>query len=86
MKANALRVPTADGKRFKIDPQRMLYSLQSSTTPRRPISRWCSGGLGQHRESDAARAPEAIDWAGLTAADVVSQLDASRPRGEGWTH
>jgi hypothetical protein len=76
----------ADAKRFKIDPQRLLYSLQwkhNCTPPDFHLSlvqdlpeQWVSAAdlvlLGELRR----RAPEAIDWAGLTEAGVVAELDA----------
>jgi hypothetical protein len=78
--------PTGEGKRFKIDPRRLLYSLQwlhNGTPPDLHLAfvqdlpeQWIGAAnlvlLGALRR----RAPEAIDWAGFTAAGVVAQLDA----------
>jgi hypothetical protein len=76
----------ADGKKFKIDPQRLLYSPQwkhNGTPPDFHLSlvqhhpeQWINTAnltlLGALRR----RAPEAIDWEQLTAAGIISQLDA----------
>jgi hypothetical protein len=76
--------PTA--LRFKLDPGRLVYSLQWKHNAEPPDyemvliqdepSGWVDTAnltlLGELRR----RAPHAIDWAGLTAAGVVAELDA----------
>jgi hypothetical protein len=73
-----------EGKKFKLDPQRILFSLQwlhNATPPDLHLSvaqdeQWVSAVslllLGALRRC----APQAIDWAGLTDAGIVNQLDA----------
>jgi hypothetical protein len=67
-----LRSDTA--KKFKIDPEHLLYSLRwllKGTPPDFQLSL-----VQHHPEQWINTAPEAIDWERLTAAGIVSQLDA----------
>jgi hypothetical protein len=78
------RFDVIDGRKFKIDPERLVYSLQWKHKGEPPdldlaliqpgADHWVNNAnltpLGELRH----RAPDAIDWAGV--ADVVPQLDA----------
>jgi hypothetical protein len=75
----------ADGGAFKLDPERLVYSLQWKHNAHPPDYEmvlvqaepvgWVNTAnlvlLGALRRA----APRAIDWAGLTAAGVVQMLD-----------